>query len=60
LLSIIAAETRRGSKLAIGDLERYGELDPATLARIGDTTSEEQILGDWFPSEPEKPARRGR
>ena len=61
LPSIVAAETRRGSKLAVGDLERYGELDPATLARIRDTTyTEEKILGDWFPPEPKKPARRAR
>jgi hypothetical protein len=31
------------------------------LARIRDTTyTEEQILGDWFPPEPKKPARRAR
>jgi Domain of unknown function DUF29 len=53
LPSIIAAETHRGSKLGIRDLERYGELEPATLARVQlRTYTEDQILGDWFPPEP--------
>jgi hypothetical protein len=52
LATIIAAEIRRGSKLAIGDLEIYGELSPTIRARILATTyTEDQILGDWFPPE---------
>jgi hypothetical protein len=50
LASIIVAETLRGSKLAIGDLERYGELGPTILVRIRAKTYDEgQLLGDWFP-----------
>jgi Domain of unknown function DUF29 len=55
LTSIIDAEMRRGSKLAIGDLERYGELNPTILARIRAKTYDEgQLLGDWFPPEPSR------
>jgi hypothetical protein len=47
---------RQGSRAAIGDLERHGELDPATLARILATAyTAEQIIGDWFPPDPEEP-----
>jgi Domain of unknown function DUF29 len=57
LASIIAAETRRGAKLAIRDLERYGELAGATVTRINARTyTQEQILGDWFPPEPPRQA----
>jgi hypothetical protein len=49
----IAAEMKRGSRKAIDELEKYGEVDPATLARIRATSyTEDQILGDWFPAEP--------
>ncbi len=49
----IAAERQRAVRKAIFDLQRHGELDPATLARIRATTySEEQTLGDWFPPQP--------
>ena len=49
---MIPAETRRGLKAAIGDLERFGELSPAVRAGVEATTyTEEQILGDWFPPE---------
>ena len=49
----IAIQTPRAARLAIRDLEQRRELDPATLARIRATTySEEQILGDWFPPQP--------
>jgi hypothetical protein len=52
----IAAELRRGSRKAIAELEKYGELDPPTLARIRATSyTPDQILGDWFPPEPGKP-----
>ena len=44
---------RQGLKVAIGDLEEYGELAPPTLARMRATTYVgEQITGDWFPAEP--------
>jgi Domain of unknown function DUF29 len=49
----VADETRRGTELAIADLEEHGEidqLDANVLRRAGYT--EEQVLGDWFPEEP--------
>jgi hypothetical protein len=52
LPAAIEAEARRGSRKAIAELRKYGELDPATLARIRRTAyTEEQIVGDWFPPE---------
>jgi hypothetical protein len=56
---IITRETLRGAKLAIGKLERGGELN-SSLSEMLKTKSylelfpytEEQILGDWFPPEP--------
>jgi hypothetical protein len=55
----IPLAVRQGSKLAIIDLEAYGELDAATLARVRATTyTAEQILGDHFPTEPSDETRR--
>ena len=55
--SALAMALRQGSKKAVFDLEKYGEVDPATLARIqAKTYTEDQILGDWFPPEPSEPA----
>jgi hypothetical protein len=52
----IAAEMKRGSRKAITELEKYGDLDPATLARIRAATyTPDQVLGDWFPPDPERP-----
>ena len=49
----VGAELKRGSRKAIGELQKYGELDPETLARIRATTyTIDQVLGDWFPPEP--------
>jgi len=49
----IIKETRRGIKLAIGDLRDHSEIDPGIVARISATTyTEEQILGDWLPPKP--------
>jgi hypothetical protein len=49
----VATTRRHGSRKAISDLEKHGELDPAIAARIGATAyTEDQILGDWFPPEP--------
>lgn len=52
---------RHALKLAINDLEKHGELDPDVLARIRSTSyTADQIIGDWFPPDPEKlPAGRG-
>jgi hypothetical protein len=53
--SEIAKQMARAIRLAIRDLERRRELDAATLARIRATTySEDQVVGDWFPPEPER------
>ena len=54
----IATAIKRGSRKAIVELEKYGEVDSATLARIRATTyTADQILGDWFPPDPEGPPR---
>jgi hypothetical protein len=56
----IAAEMKRGSRKAIRELERYGQIDPVTLAHIRATTyTEDQILADWFPPEPAEPPSGG-
>lgn len=53
LHALIDAEIVRGSRGAIRDLERYGEVDAATASRIrGAHYTEDQVLGDWFPPEP--------
>ena len=52
--SIISEEFVRGSRRALRDLEKYCELDPTAATRIRATTyTTEQILGDWFPPEPQ-------
>src|SRR3974390_805538 len=44
---------RQGTRKAIRDLEKHGELDAATRTRIQATAyTTDQILGDWFPPEP--------
>jgi hypothetical protein len=49
----IAEESRPAVRRAIADLEKYGELSPAVSRQIRAASfTEEQILGDWFPSEP--------
>jgi Domain of unknown function DUF29 len=49
----IGAEMKRGSRKAITELEKYGEVGPATLSRVKSASyTEDQILGDWFPPEP--------
>jgi hypothetical protein len=44
--------------LALSDMEHYGEVNPSMsrLIRRRKYTSE-QVLGDWFPSDPEEPRR---
>ena len=57
---IIRSETPRGAKLAIGKLERRGELS-SSLAELLKAKSylelfaytPDQIVGDWFPTDPE-------
>ena len=49
----VERQTQRGINLALRDLGRQQEIDPATAARLRATSyTEEQILGDWFPDEP--------
>ena len=51
--SALALALRQGSKKAVFDLEKYGEVDPNTLARIqAKTYTVDQVLDDWFPPEP--------
>jgi hypothetical protein len=51
---IVRAEMPRGLKAAIYDLEKYKELSPPVLARMRLVTyTPEQVLGDWFPPEPQ-------
>ena len=43
---------QRFADLALRDLRRYQQLDPATIAALRATSyTEEQILSDWFPEE---------
>ncbi len=54
IAAAITAEIKRGSRKAISELGKYGELDSATLVRIrGTIYTEDQILGDWFPPDPD-------
>ena len=60
--TFIDVETPRATRLAIGSLKARGELSRSlqqVLARKGPVDlfrySREQILGDWFPPEPEGP-----
>jgi len=49
----IARQAPRAARLAIRDLGKRAEADPAIVARIRTTTyNEDQIVGDWFPPEP--------
>src|SRR5260370_38050936 len=48
----LALALRQGSRKAIFDLEKYGEVDPTTLTRIrAKTYTVDEVLGDWFPPE---------
>jgi hypothetical protein len=54
----IPIEMRRGARKAIKELAKYVELDATTIAGISATTyTSEQILGEWFPPDPEDPPR---
>lgn len=50
---VIQAELARGARAAIRDLQKYGEIDAAGIARIrGARYTTDQILGEWFPPDP--------
>lgn len=54
---IVDMETGSATSRATADLDAFGELDPATRTELqGLRYSVEQILGDWFPAEPPRPA----
>jgi Domain of unknown function DUF29 len=54
--AFVIAETSRGIEYAIADLEEHDEIDEvcAQVLRRARYT-EEQVLGDWFPDEPQTP-----
>jgi Domain of unknown function DUF29 len=53
------AELARGSRVAIRDLEKYGEVDTAIASSIRRTRyTEDQVIGDWFPPDLAPPSRR--
>jgi len=54
LSDAIAGEIKHAADRALRDLEKYGEIDQAIARRVRATTyTPEQILGDWFPPEPQ-------
>ena len=51
---IVAKEMRRAARKAMRDLRERGELNAALTTHIQATTYiPDQILGDWFPPEPQ-------
>jgi hypothetical protein len=51
--AIVETELVRASRRAIRDLQDHAELDPATERALRQTRySVEQVLGDWFPPDP--------
>ena len=54
----VVMEMRRGSRKAVKAPENYGEVGRTTMTGIQATTyTVEQIIGDWFPPEPDAPPR---
>ena len=50
---IVEAELARASRSAVRDLQKYGEIDRATERALRRTRyTPDQVLGDWFPSDP--------
>jgi hypothetical protein len=50
---IVEAELARASRGAVRDLQKYGEIDRATERALRRTRyTPDQVLGDWFPSDP--------
>ena len=59
IVAEIARQTPRAARLAVRELDRRSEAQPAIPARIRATAyTPEQILGDWFPPEPPPGAPR--
>jgi len=56
---LIQAETRRSIQLALKDLEEHDELDSLNLPSLRRVRfSEDQIIGEWFPADPDDPPSR--
>ncbi|HKS88300.1 MAG TPA: DUF29 domain-containing protein [Stellaceae bacterium] len=54
---IVSIETPKAIKRAIFDLGEFGEVDRATERALRETRyTAEQVLGDWFPPDPEAPS----
>jgi len=54
---MVAEETGDALKLAVFDLDKFGEIDPATRGAMQITRyTREQVLGDWFPPDSERSA----
>ena len=52
----IARQAPRAARLAIRDLGKRAEGDPAIAGRIrGTTYTSDQVLGDWFPENSNRP-----
>ncbi|HTT78085.1 MAG TPA: DUF29 domain-containing protein [Stellaceae bacterium] len=63
-LEIIRREIERGARLALADLADRGELDGSLAEALRAESylelfayTEEQVLGDWFPPEPQEAPR---
>ena len=51
----IELSLKRAVRRVPRDLQKYGEIDPTIPARMQNKTyTAEQIVGDWFPPEPER------
>ncbi|MGH7091930.1 MAG: DUF29 domain-containing protein [Stellaceae bacterium] len=54
LTEIVEQEICRGIEYAIADLEEYEEIDEVGAAALRRSTyTADQVLGDWFPPEPQ-------
>lgn len=54
LRRIVERETRRGIEYAIADLEEHGEIDEVDANALRRSRyTPDQVLGDWFPPEPQ-------
>jgi hypothetical protein len=52
---IVEEETKRGVEYAIADLEEFGEIGEVEVNAVRRTRyTPDQVLGDWFPPEPER------
>ena len=54
--STVTKELGRALRIVIHNLDEYGEAHPSTIAQLRAASyTPEQILGDWFPPDPDKP-----